>query len=72
MTNTPTTSYDGAQMTRLQFNKAVNVELEAIKLGILEVMCDETMNLGSYGEHEVRNEDRANMGRNENIGLMCQ
>ena len=36
--------------------KATNVELEVTRLQILEVVCDETMNLGSYGEHEYKDE----------------
>ena len=29
-----------------------------MRLGTLEAMCDETMNLGSYIEHEDKDEDR--------------
>ena len=34
-----------------------NVELEMTRLRTLEVVSDETMNLGSYGEHEDRDEE---------------
>ena len=51
----------------------MNLELEVMRLGNLEAMCDETMNLGRYGEHEDRDEDQGyTMGRNKNTALMCQ
>ena len=63
----------------------MNLELEVMRLGNLEAMCDETMNLGSWEwpgkelktlgmtqENEDRDKDQGDkMGWNENTGLMC-
>ena len=43
------------------------------RLGTLEVVQDETINLGSYGEREDKDEDQGDkMRRNDNTILMCQ
>ena len=42
--------------------KATNVELEVTRLRILEAMCDDTMNLRTYGEHEDRDEGPLDTG----------
>ena len=48
------------------------MELDVTRLGTLEVVSDETMNLGSYGEHENRDEEEDKMEWNKKTRLMCQ
>ena len=50
----------------------MNVDLEVTRLGTLEAVSDETMNLGSYGEHKDRDEEGDKMEWNKNTRLMCQ
>ena len=55
-------------------DKAMNVEQEVTRLGTLEVVQDETINFGSYGEREDKDDDqRDKMRQNENYTrLICQ
>ena len=48
------------------------MELKVTRLGTLEAVSDETMNLGSYGEYEDKDEERDKMEWNKNSRLMCQ
>mgnify|MGYP000521181424 FL=1 len=48
------------------------MELEVTRLGTLERMCNVTMNLGSYGEHEDRDEEANKMEWNKKTRLMRQ
>ena len=45
--DTLTMDYDGARIDEATTDKATNVELEMTRLGTVEVVSDETMNLGS-------------------------
>ena len=50
----------------------MNLELDVTRLWTLDVVSNETMNLGIYGEHEDKDEEGHKIEWNENTRLICQ